>query len=120
MKKLLILIAVLFAFNFSPLMAAMSEAEIADLAAQVAAAATEEEAAQLVYDAVKANPDQMNAILDAVKDAAPQYSNVATTAANNAMMAATTAAEAVSEAYSDPTSHGAIGPDQTPPGVSPN
>ena len=114
MKKLLVLIAVLFACNLSPLMAAMSEAEIAVLAAQVAAVVTEEEAAQLVYDAVKANPDQKNAILVAVKDADPLYSSVATTAADNAMMAATTADEVVSDAYSNPTSHGATG------SVSPN
>lgn len=120
MKNLFALIVVLFAFNISPLMAAMSEAEIATLAAQVAAAATEEEAVKLVYDAVAANPDQKDAILNAVKDAAPQYSNVVTTAANNAMMAVTTAAEAVSTAYEDPVGHGAIGPDETPDSVSPN
>ncbi len=120
MKRLYALMCVFFLFTASPLMAAMSETEIAALAAQVAAAATEEEAAQLVYDAVAANPLQKDAILDAVKDAAPQYSNVATSAANRATMAATSATGVANEAYTDPVGHRAFGPDETPPSVSPN
>ena len=120
MKILYALVSIFFLFFCAPLMAAMSEAEIAALASQVAAAATEEQAIQLVYNAVVANPEQKNAILDAVKEAVPQYGNAVTTAANKAILASTPVTGVANEAYTDPVGHGAIGPDATPPSISPN